>query len=100
MHLSLMSLKLRRDIFRALVALQDSGETVVVSRDIIAKQFDLTRRQIRSIEDEGIDNEWPPLSQLIEEDSELSEIDDLDGAGRADEPVVLPAKPDSENHAA
>jgi hypothetical protein len=52
----------RRLIFLALVAAQDGDANVVKSRKDILKQFGITDRQLRRIEQEGIDAEWPPLS--------------------------------------
>jgi hypothetical protein len=45
----------------ALVEAQDKKMSVATSRKEVAKRFDLTDRQIRQIEQEGIDNQWPPL---------------------------------------
>jgi hypothetical protein len=91
MHLNLISVKLRREIFRALVEVQDSGESVAKSRDTISKRYELTRKQLRAIEDEGVEREWPPLSQGVEEALEPD---------NADTPIVVPAPNQSENHAA
>jgi hypothetical protein len=51
----------RKEIFLALVEAQDRRMSVVASRKEVAGRFSLTERQIRRIEQEGIDNEWPPL---------------------------------------
>jgi len=51
----------RKEIFRALVDAQDHHISVLQSRAIIAKRFGLDTRQLKSIEQEGIDNDWPPL---------------------------------------
>jgi hypothetical protein len=51
----------RMEIFRALVDAQDQRVSVLQSRAIIAKRFDIDTRQLKSIEQEGIDNDWPPL---------------------------------------
>jgi hypothetical protein len=51
----------RKEIFRALVDAQDREMSVLQSRAVIAKRFGLDIRQLKSIEQEGIDNEWPPL---------------------------------------
>jgi hypothetical protein len=51
----------RKEIFRALVDAQDEQMSVLQSRAIIAKRFGVDLRQLKSIEQEGIDNDWPPL---------------------------------------
>jgi hypothetical protein len=37
------------------------------SRHLVTERFDITEKQLREIEDEGIDNEWPPLSEAVQE---------------------------------
>jgi hypothetical protein len=56
-----LSLDRRKEIFLALVEAQDEPMTVAQSRETIAKQFGVTEKQIREIEQEGLDHEWPPL---------------------------------------
>ena len=51
----------RKEIFHSLVSSQDTGVTVLQSRKLIAQQFGVSDSQVRQIEREGIDNEWPPL---------------------------------------
>jgi hypothetical protein len=51
----------RKEVFQALVELQDDGMAVAESRATISERFGLTDAQIRRIEEEGMDNEWPPL---------------------------------------
>jgi hypothetical protein len=51
----------RREIFSALVEAQDQQMTVQQSREEVAKRFGLSQSQLRKIEREGLDNEWPPL---------------------------------------
>jgi hypothetical protein len=51
----------RKEIFRALVDTQDQQVSVLQSRALIAKRFGIDTRQLKSIEQEGIDNDWPPL---------------------------------------
>jgi hypothetical protein len=51
----------RKEIFLALVEAQDGGASVVESRRLIAKRFDVTVQQVRRVEQEGLENEWPPL---------------------------------------
>ncbi len=57
----------RQEIFQTLVATQDLGEmTVSQSVQHVVKQFDITEAQLRQIEDEGIDKEWPPLDEVVQ----------------------------------
>jgi hypothetical protein len=53
----------RRKVFLALVEAQDSGLTVLQSRKVVAKRFGLTDKQVRAIEEEGLDGQWPPLDE-------------------------------------
>jgi hypothetical protein len=59
-----LSEDLRRAIFFSLVELQDSGASVKASRSGIALRFDVTPQQVMAIEREGLDHDWPPLSEL------------------------------------
>ena len=56
-----LSEKERRAVFLALVAAQDMGAGVVRSRKEVAERFGITDREVRQIEEEGIDGGWPPL---------------------------------------
>lgn len=51
----------RREIFQALVDAQDQDMGVVQSRKYIAERFGVSENQIRQIEREGLDSQWPPL---------------------------------------
>ena len=51
----------RREIFRALVEAQDEGAGVARSRTLVADRFGLSQEQVRDIEREGLQAEWPPL---------------------------------------
>jgi hypothetical protein len=51
----------RKEIFLALVELQDQELSVAKSRQIIAERFGLSDADVRQIEREGLDNGWPPL---------------------------------------
>jgi len=62
-----LTTKQRQEIFHALVATQDLGiMTVAESVQHVIKQFDITEAQLRQIEDEGIDKEWPPLNEAAQ----------------------------------
>jgi hypothetical protein len=63
-----LNLQERREIFRALVATQDMGlMTVPESRQHVTRQFDITETQLREIEEEGLEKEWPPLNEAVEQ---------------------------------
>ena len=51
----------RQEVFLALVEAQDQEMTVAQSRKLIAERFALTENQVREIEREGLDRQWPPL---------------------------------------
>jgi DNA-directed RNA polymerase sigma subunit (sigma70/sigma32) len=51
----------RREIFLALVEAQDHEMTVPQSRQEVAARFGVSEEQVRKIEREGLDNNWPPL---------------------------------------
>jgi hypothetical protein len=52
---------LRKEIFEALVTTQDQAVGVARSRELVAERFGLSVYQVRQIEQEGLDQEWPPL---------------------------------------
>lgn len=63
-----LTIQQRREIFYALVATQDEGLlTVPQSRQQIMKQFEISDAQLRQIEEEGLEKEWPPLNEAIQE---------------------------------
>jgi Sigma-70, region 4 len=51
----------RKEIFLALVDAQDQKMPVDVSRKVVAERFGVSEGQVRQIEREGLDNDWPPL---------------------------------------
>jgi len=51
----------RKEVFLALVQVQDEAVNVLQSRKMIAGRFGLGERQVRQIEQEGLDACWPPL---------------------------------------
>lgn len=62
-----LTIQERRDIFHALVTTQDTGGmTVPQSRQHVTKQFEITDNQLREIEEEGLEKEWPPLNEAVE----------------------------------
>ncbi len=56
-----ISIEQRQVIFKALVEAQDGGQSVAASRTTVARQFSVTEDQVKQIEREGSDNQWPPL---------------------------------------
>ncbi len=62
-----LTVQQRKEIFEALVKTQDLGVmTVPQSREHVSKQFEITDAQVRQIEEEGLEKEWPPLNQAVE----------------------------------
>jgi len=51
----------RKEIFLALVDIQDHETAVPQSRKLIAERFGVSEQQIKEIEREGLDAQWPPL---------------------------------------
>ncbi|MFO0850324.1 MAG: hypothetical protein U0871_17460 [Gemmataceae bacterium] len=51
----------RRAIFRAVVEAQDAGSTVAESRADAGRRFGVTEDQVRAVEREGVQHDWPPL---------------------------------------
>ena len=51
----------RREIFRLLVTAQDVDMSVSESYGLIRDRFGLAESEIRRIEREGLDRDWPPL---------------------------------------
>src|SRR5437868_13794327 len=62
-----LTLQQRRVIFRDLVATQDLGTGVRRSYQIVTERFEITDAQLRQIEDEGLEKEWPPLNEAMQE---------------------------------
>ncbi len=51
----------RKEIFLALVDAQDHEMDVSRSRKMIGERFGVSESQIKQIEREGLDRQWPPL---------------------------------------
>jgi len=56
-----LTLTERKQIFHELVSAQDQLRDVARSRELIEEKFGISPEQLRSIENEGIDRQWPPL---------------------------------------
>jgi hypothetical protein len=54
----------RKEIFQDLVATQDAGQNVRKSYEAITEKYEITENQLRQIEDEGVEKEWPPLCEV------------------------------------
>jgi hypothetical protein len=58
----------KKEIFFALVTAQDTGLlTVAQSREKVARDYEISDAQLRQIEEEGIEKEWPPLDEAIQQ---------------------------------
>ena len=57
-----LSLEQRMEAFLALVEAQDGRMSVAESRKAVAERFGLSEQQVRQIEREGLDGNWPPLA--------------------------------------
>jgi hypothetical protein len=51
----------RMEFFKALVEAQDGKMSVARSRKEVAQRFGISDRQLKRIEQEGVDADWPPL---------------------------------------
>jgi hypothetical protein len=56
-----LSREQRMEVFKALVEAQDGEVGVVRSRKEVAQRFGLSDRQLKQVEQEGVDGDWPPL---------------------------------------
>jgi hypothetical protein len=56
-----MTVDARRAVFQALLEAQDAGASVADSRADVAARFAVTVAQVKEIEREGIERQWPPL---------------------------------------
>ena len=56
-----LSKEQRMEVFLALVQAQDGEMTVQQSRKAMAERFGVSEDQVRRIEREGLDGNWPPL---------------------------------------
>jgi DNA-directed RNA polymerase sigma subunit (sigma70/sigma32) len=66
MQVKRLTVKQKKEIFKALVELQDRNQ-LKISETIqqVAAQFGISEKEVRKIEDEGIEREWPPLEQAL-----------------------------------
>lgn len=63
-----LTLQQRKEIFRALVDTQDQNlMSVSDSRQSIIRQYKITDVQLKQIEEEGSDKDWPPLNEPLQQ---------------------------------
>jgi hypothetical protein len=61
-----LTVKQKKEIFKALVDLQDARTMPVGdSIDEVCRKFKITENQLEKIQEEGIAREWPPLEQAV-----------------------------------
>lgn len=61
-----LTLQQRREIFLALVRMQDENTmSVKETRQNIMKEFKISDVQLLQIEEEGTDKDWPPLNEAV-----------------------------------
>lgn len=58
-----MSVEEKKEIFSHLVATQDEVHNVRKSYEVVTEHFSISEEQLLAIQEEGLDNEWPPLSE-------------------------------------
>jgi hypothetical protein len=58
-----LSTEEKKEIFSHLVATQDAVANVRKSYEMVTEQYSISEEQLKAIEDEGVENEWPPLSE-------------------------------------
>jgi hypothetical protein len=58
-----LTLQQRQELFHELVTNQDMGMSVAESRQQMSQQYEITEDDVKKIEDEGIEKEWPPLNE-------------------------------------
>jgi hypothetical protein len=51
----------RKEIFLAIVEAQDRDMNVAQSRKLVIDRFGVSESQVRLIEREGMEHQWPPL---------------------------------------
>jgi hypothetical protein len=72
-----LPLSTRMEVFRALVEAEDQGLAPVQAREEVAGQFHITPEQVKTISDEGVDKNWPPL-EPCEDDEPVYDEDESD----------------------
>ena len=62
-----LTMQQRQEIFHYLVMTQDVVHNVRKSYQMVTEKYEINEKQLREIEDEGLDKEWPPLSEAVQE---------------------------------
>ena len=63
-----LTVQQKKEIFFTLVTTQDTGMlTVSQSREKVSREFEISDAQLRQIEEEGLEKEWPPLNEATQE---------------------------------
>jgi hypothetical protein len=60
-----LSTEEKKEIFSHLVATQDAVADVRKSKEMVTEHFSISEEQLKAIEEEGLENEWPPLSEPV-----------------------------------
>ena len=60
-----LTIQQRQEIFLDLVTTQDLVGNVRKSYEIVTEKHQINDEQLRQIEDEGLDKEWPPLTEAV-----------------------------------
>ena len=62
-----LTVQQRKDIFRDLVITQDEGRmSVAESLEHVRANYNITENQLKQIQEEGIEKEWPPLDEAAQ----------------------------------
>ncbi len=60
-----LSTEEKKEIFSHLVATQDEVHNVRKSYEMVTDHFDISEEQLKAIQEEGLEHEWPPLSEPV-----------------------------------
>ena len=61
-----LTIQQRREIFQDLVQTQDSMPLQVKqSYDLVTERHEISKAQLKQIENEGLEKQWPPLDEVI-----------------------------------
>lgn len=60
-----LSTEEKKEIFSHLVATQDAVVNVRKSYEMVTEHFTISEEQLKAIEEEGLEHEWPPLGEPV-----------------------------------
>ena len=84
----------RQDIFLKLVTLQDAkSKGIRESKKMIIEQFQIDDATLEKITEEGMDRNWPPLSEN-EEENQVAESEVVEPSTSSDEAAEADDSPD------